>query len=155
MQITLAVRAALAPNNPALSGTLFVSDQNTVSLTTGSAVGSGDGAYSVSGNVSAGTPVVLNLASATDPVGNPLTVGHIVALLITNTSAAGGGNLSHGGGTNPIYSAAPLPVTPGDSYAQTFNGSGLVVTSGSAQNLQLTASAGTVSYKVTAIVRSG
>lgn len=154
--MTANVQAGLVSSNPSLSGNLTLSDQTNVTPTVGSAAGSADGAYTISGSVVAGTPLVINLAALTDPYGNALTVGHVVGIKITNTSALGAGTLSHGGGTNPIYAAMPsaLAIAPGDYFSQSFNAAGLVMTSGSLQNLQITASTGTVTYKVTIIVRS-
>jgi hypothetical protein len=153
----LKIQAAIASSLPTVSGNTFIADQNNVSMTFGSAVGQSDGSYTTVGNVSAGTPVVINVASLVDVMGASLTVAHVTALIITNTNTnLSTGTLTPGGGSNPVFAALPsqLAITPTDSWAQTFNGAGLPVTGGSAQNLQLAASAGIVGYRVTALTRS-
>jgi hypothetical protein len=146
------IQANISPNVATLSGNLFAADQSNVTVTAGSAVGSADGVYTSNVNIVSGTPLVINLEALLDPFGNTLTVGHVVGIKISNVS--GTGSLSHGGGTNPVYAAQSLTVTPGDFFAQSFNGAGLTVTSGSLQNLQVTASTGTVGAKITILTRS-
>jgi hypothetical protein len=146
------LQASISPNVSTLSGSLFASDQTNLAITPGSAVGNADGVYTMNASIVSGTPLSINLSSLNDPFGNALTVAHLVAIKITNVS--GTGTITHGGGTNPIYATQPLTISPGDFFAQSFNGAGLAVTSGSAQNLQLTASTGTVGVKITILTRS-
>lgn len=156
IQLNATVQTAVVPNVSTLTGNIIVKDTTNAVVSVGSAAGNADGSYTTTGSVVSGTPVVIDFTSLKDPYGNALTVGHIVALKITNANTSGSGVLEHGGGTNPIYAAVPsgLYLGFGDFFAQSFNGLGLTVTSGSLQNLTLTASTGTIAYKVTALVRS-
>ena len=155
--INMAITATLRSALPAVSGNAMLADTNNVALTIGSGVGAADGSFTTVGNVSSGTPVTIDFTSLHDPFGNAVTTGHVVGLKITNLNTnLSSGTLAHGGGSNPLYAAMPaaLAIAPTDSFCQSFDGAGLPVTGGSAQNLQLSASAGTVTYQVTALLRS-
>jgi hypothetical protein len=152
--VNCSLKATMSSALTTVSGNSMLADQTNIGITYANTAGSSDGVYTVQGTVVSGTPVVIDFNSLTDPFGIALTVVHISALKISNTSATGAGNLSFGGGTDPIFASFPLAITPTDFFCQSFNNTGLIVVASTAMNLTLTASTGTVSYQVTALVRS-
>jgi hypothetical protein len=153
---TLSITLSASVSSPlaAVGSAVPLSDQTRTTFPTGSTAGSSDGSFTLAGSVTSGTPVSINLLALTDVFGNAITAGHVVSLKITNTSASGG-NLSHGGGTNPIYAAFPVALSPGSTIGFSDASASLMpVVGSSTQNLQLTASTGTVTYTVSGLVRS-
>lgn len=146
------INAGISPGIANVTGSQAVGDSTNIAPGVGTAAGKADGVYFASFSIVSGTPLVIDFTSIKDIYGNSITAAHIVSLKITNTG--GGGTLSHGGGTNPIYSAQPLAIGNGDSFFHTFNAAGLAVVGSSAQNLDITASTGTVTCTVSALVRS-
>ncbi len=149
VQVVAAVSSAAAT----VTGSVSLRDGTPVQPPVGSAPGDVDGCFSVTGTVTAGTPVQVDLTALRDPVGAPLTVGHVVALKASNTGSAG--NLSVGGGTSPALPALPVPVSPGSSaVVHDAGGTLLPVAAGSTQYVQLAASAGTVPFTLSGLTRS-
>jgi hypothetical protein len=154
-QLTVSLSANVALSGTNVSGSIAVSDLTRLGIPSGSTSGSADGAFALSGTVTAGTPVTIDLAALHDPLGNAITAGHLVAMKVSNTSATGAGNLTYGGGTDPAANTGSVPVSPGGTAAIADPaGTLLPIVSGTTQYLQLTASAGTVSYSVSGLTRS-
>lgn len=135
-----------------VKGTTSVLDQTVLNPSILSTAGGVDGCYTTTGSVTSGTPVTIDVTALVDPLGQAITAGHICGIKIANNSGAN--NLTHGGGSNPIYATQPLTIGPGDYFAQSLLGNSFA-TSGSVKNLQLAASAATINYTVTIFTRSG
>ena len=152
--IFLQLSAAFTPAGP-FKQPLQMNDSGQPQIGVGSSAGNASGIYTASRSVTAGTPDVVNLLSLTDPFGVAITAGHLIAVHIQSPSGtAAGVTLTMGGGTNPVFPAG-RPIGPGgDDFWQDVQNGGVQITSGSAQNLQVTASSGTVTYTLTLFVRS-
>lgn len=148
--MTVSFAAQILPGNPALPQQIQVSDQTTIQPSSGST--SFDGIYTSAGTVTSGSNVTIDVSLLKDPAGNSISVDRIVGIKISNKSIAG--NLTHGGGTSPIYAAQPLAIGPGDVFAQTLTGTSLAVNGAYGKNLLLSADVGTISYVVTILTRS-
>ena len=93
----------------------------------------------------------IDLTNLTDAFGNALSFTTVVDLIIVNNDATN--NLTAGGGTNPVIPALPTlagqaaPTGGGSTGSCAHITTPLSVT-GTTKNLQLTASAGTISVDV-------
>jgi hypothetical protein len=142
----------LAPNNPSLPATIPISSVAQSKPGAGTGAGNADGVSVLTGSVTTGTPVVINLTALKFPVGDAITAAYLAGLTIQNTSPSGG-TLTYGGGTYPVI-AAGVPLGPLDGFMQSFNGNPQIITGGSTNNLTLAASAGTINYYITIFTRS-
>lgn len=126
--------------------------------TTGTADGSLDRAYSATGTATT-TPTDVDLVGSLASVLSGATTSFvdIVGIVIVNTSTAG--NLLVGGDANaiPIFAAANdvLVIPPGACFAWGFSAlSGVTGTAETGDILQIAASAGSVTFRVTLVGRS-
>ena len=154
IQSSVVLGASVYIGSPAVPAALVVNDSNQSTAGTGSTAGNADGIvneFSIS--IVSGTPFVLD-CSALTYLGVSVPAAHVVAIKIQNIS--GGGTLTHGGGSNPLYATAPLPIETGGTFlweALEHGGTGCPVAGGT-KNLQITASTGTVVCELTIITRS-
>lgn len=145
----------ITQTNSALPPTIAVQESiQIVGVNPGST--SFDGGYSVAGSVSAGSPVVLSLASPNDPIGNPISVDRIISILIANTTPTTAGNpyITHGGGSSAIYATDPIGIGCGDFSFKSMVNNPLGINGVYGHNLELIASLGTLTYTVTILTRS-
>jgi len=113
------------------------------SLPVGSGAGSVNLEYHTPVIVTSGSPLVLDLTSLTDPLGNAIAFAVVTAILLTNDSTTATNDLSLGGGTTPLVATCPLPAqASGGAVAFLAPASGLPVTGGSTNKLQIAAAAG-------------
>lgn len=130
----------------------------------GSGAGNASGFYSNTLTVTSGTPYTLDVTSGSlfvDPLGNPITAGHVIGVKVANLSVTSGQDLTIGGGSNPVLGSVLGFAQAGDVSADPgffmlyANNPGFAV-SGSAKILQVTAAAGTnVPFVLTMFTRSG
>jgi hypothetical protein len=139
LAITGAISDGLTP--PVVTGSI----NHTVnpSLPVGTSSGSVNLEYHASIAVSSGSPLVLDLTNLTDPLGQPITFAVVNAILLTNDSTTATNDLSLGGGTHPLIATCPLVAqATGGAVAFLAPAVGMPVTSGSTNNLQIAAAAG-------------
>jgi hypothetical protein len=141
--MVLAITGALSDGLSPPVVTASINHTVNPSLPVGSSSGSVDIEYHTPVTVSSGSPLVLDLTNLTDPLGNAITFAVVTAILLTNDSTTTTNDLSLGGGTHPLIATCPLPAqASGGAVAFLAPAAGLTVSSGSTNNLQISAAAG-------------
>jgi hypothetical protein len=153
--VNASLGGSLLPPNSAINQAVAAAAMNQFKLTVGNGAGQADGIVSMDRTVTAGTPDVIVLTALSDYVGYSVSCVRIVAVIIQSKSSTPGQTLTHGGGTNPYYAADPRPIGPSGNaeWASPIDG-GPTVVGGTNNNLQVTASTGTVAYTIRMLTRS-
>jgi hypothetical protein len=123
--------------------------------TVGTTAGQVNTVYTASRTVaSSSSPDVVILSSLTDPADNSIAFGHVVDLILENTDSTN--TLTVGGGSSAVgFLPSAGVAVPAGSALILHAPSGLAVTSGSADHLQVVSSGGTnVAYNLTITGRS-
>lgn len=103
-------------------------------------------------SVTSGTPLDIDLTSFADDSGATFVFAHLLALLLENTTVSGG-NLTIGGGSNPVWASAdPKLIGPNDWVAAKLAVEVLI--DGTHKIFRVSASAGTLTGKLRIIGRS-
>jgi hypothetical protein len=133
-----------------------VNHQPSIALGAGNTAGSVDRCFSESFTVSAGTPLTVNLSSATDPLGNAVGMVHVTSVLVENDSTTAGQDFTVGGGTHPVLGTDQgTAQANGGEFLVTNPNPGYSVVSGTSDTLQISVASGTnVPGKVTILGRS-
>lgn len=138
------------PDNPALPTQIAVSDSTQITVNPGASAF--DGGFTITGTVTNGAPVTIDLSSST-MLGTAFSIDRIIAIKITNTGTAG--VISHGGGSSPIYATQPLGIGPNnDFFAHSLVSNPLSVNGVYGHNLLLSVDTGSTTYVVTLETRS-
>jgi hypothetical protein len=122
----------------------------------GNTPGNVDRCYAASFQVSAGTPLTVNLGTALDPLQNPIGLVHVSAILVENDSTTSGQDFTIGGGTHPISATDSGTAQANGGVWMMWNPNpGYTVATGSADTVTITVAAGTnVPGKITILGRS-
>jgi hypothetical protein len=133
-----------------------VSHSPSGAISAGNSAGSTDRCYSTSFQVTAGTPLTINLTTAFDPMQNAIGMVHVCGILLENDSTTTGQDMTIGGGTHPLSASdSGLAQAKGGIYLMWNPNPGYTVTSGSADTVTITVASGTnVPGKITIFGRS-
>lgn len=133
-----------------------VNHQPNVSIGPGNTAGNVDRCFCEPFTVTAGTPLTVNVASATDPMGNALGIVHVTSVLVENDSTTAGQDFTVGGGTHPVLGTDQGTAQANGGVFCVVNPSpGYSVVSGTSDTLQISVAAGTnVPGKITIFGRS-
>jgi len=120
-------------------------------LTIGNASGQVNQVYAAAFSV-AGTPLTINVGNCTDPLGGNVAMVHVAIVEIVNTSSTG--NLTLGGGTNPVMGSDVATIQPGGVTLKINAAPGYAVVTSASDTITITASAGTVTGRITILGRN-
>lgn len=128
---------------PPVQNSSKIQQNLTFTPATGNGVGGWDRCYSTLITVTHGTPLVINLTSGLDPLGNALVILHLMAVELSNGSTTSGQDFSMGGGTNPVNSdVRSVPANGGWDLWQ-LGSIGLVIVPSTNDQITITVAAGT------------
>jgi hypothetical protein len=151
----VAIVATEPVGNGKFSATGSLNHSITTNYLVGSSAGLVDTIYTAGRTVpSSSSPDSVVLSSLTDPAGNAIAFAHVVDMILENTDPTN--TLTVGGGSSAVtwIPSAGIAVPPGSALILHVP-SGLAVTSGSANHLQVVTSGGTnVAYNLTILGRS-
>jgi hypothetical protein len=133
-----------------------VNHQPNISIGAGNSAGNVDRCFSESFTVTAGTPLTVNVSSATDPIGNALGMLHVTSVLVENDSTTAGQDFTVGAGTHPVLGTDQGTAQANGGVFCVVNPSpGYSVVSGTSDTLQVSVASGTnVPGKITVFGRS-
>jgi len=133
-----------------------VNHQPNFSLGAGNTAGNVDRCFCEAFTVTAGTPLTINVATATDPMGNALGMVHVTSVLVENDSTTAGQDFTVGGGTHPVLGTDQGTAQANGGVVCIVNPNpGYAVVSGTSDTLQISVASGTnVAGKVTVLGRS-
>jgi hypothetical protein len=133
-----------------------VNHQPNLPIGPGNTAGNVDRCFSESFTITAGTPLTINVATATDPLGNALGIVHVSSILVENDSTTAGQDFTVGGGTHPVLGTDQATAQANGGAVCIVNPNpGYAVVSGASDTLQISVAAGTsVTGKVTILGRS-
>ncbi|MGA2439613.1 MAG: hypothetical protein ABSH08_01525 [Tepidisphaeraceae bacterium] len=133
-----------------------VNHQPNVAIGSGNSAGNVDRCFSEPFAVSAGSPLTINLTSATDPLGNALTFVHVSSVLVENDGTTAGQDFTVGGGTHPVLGTDQgTAQANGGAFFVVNPNPGYSVVSAASDTLQISVASGTnVPGKVTVFGRS-
>jgi hypothetical protein len=136
--------------------TSLVNHQPNVALGSGNSAGNVDQCLSEPFTVSAGSPLTINLSSATDPLGGALAFAHVSGVLVENDSTTAGQDFTVGGGTHPVLGTDQgTAQANGGAFFVINPNPGYSVVSGTSDTLQISVASGTnVPGKITVLGRS-
>lgn len=81
-----------------------------INLVAGVAAGNVNCTISKAFTVTNGSPLVINVSSALDPIGNAAVMVHVIAVLVENDSVTTGQDFTVGGGTDPVMGTDQFTV---------------------------------------------
>jgi hypothetical protein len=99
-------------------------------------------------SIVSGTPYILNLLTGLDVLGNALNLTTLVGFQLTITSS-GSGTLTVGGGTDPVLGTDQYTCQAGGTLQTVQPGTGFPVVTSASQNLQIVSSSGTITAILT------
>lgn len=121
-----------------------------VNLQIGTSTGQPNAIMAGSSTITSGTPVVVDVFTGTDPLGATPVMLHVFGIMVINNGTVTGNDITVGAGTHPLMGSGVTTVV--QSGAAGFGGGvflnvntspGFAITSGSADSLTFTVSAGT------------
>ena len=121
-------------------------------LTVGNASGQVDVVYCGNFTITAGTPLTINLGTCLDPLGGNASMLHVAVIIVANTNSSGG-NLTIGGGTDPVLGSDVNTIMPGGVIFKINQSPGYPVVASASDTLTITASIGTVTGRITVLGR--
>jgi hypothetical protein len=115
-----------------------------------------DRCFSESFTVTAGTPLTINVSSATDPIGSALGMVHVTSVVVENDSTTAGQDFTVGAGTHPVLGTDQGTAQANGGVFCVLNPNpGYSVVSGTSDTLQISVASGTnVAGKITIFGRS-
>jgi len=133
-----------------------VNHQPNIAIGAGNTVGNVDRCFCEAFTVSAGTPLTVNVGSATDPMGNALGIVHVTSVVVENDSTTAGQDFTVGGGTHPVLGTDQgTAQANGGVFCLVNPNPGYAVVSGTSDTLQVLVASGTsVAGKITILGRS-
>jgi hypothetical protein len=133
-----------------------VNHQPNISIGAANTAGNVDRCFCEPFNVTAGTPLTVNVSSATDPMGNALGIVHVTSVLVENDSTTAGQDFTVGGGTHPVLGTDQgTAQANGGVFCVVNPNPGYSVVSGTSDTLQVSVASGTnVAGKITIFGRS-
>jgi hypothetical protein len=133
-----------------------INHQPNISIGTGNTAGNVDRCFCEPFTVTAGTPLTVNVSTATDPIGNALGIVHVTSVLVENDSTTAGQDFTIGGGTHPVLGTDQgTAQANGGIFCVVNPNPGYAVVSGTSDTLQISVASGTnVAGKITIFGRS-
>jgi len=133
-----------------------VNHQPNIAIGTGNTAGNVDRCFSESFTVTAGTPLTINVSSATDPIGSALGMVHVTSVVVENDSTTAGQDFTVGAGTHPVLGTDQGTAQANGGVFCVLNPNpGYSVVSGTSDTLQISVASGTnVAGKITIFGRS-
>jgi len=133
-----------------------VNHQPNIAIGTGNTAGNVDRCFSESFTVTAGTPLTINVSSATDPIGSALGMVHVTSVVVENDSTTAGQDFTVGAGTHPVLGTDQGTAQANGGVFCVLNPNpGYSVVSGTSDTLQVSVASGTnVAGKITIFGRS-
>jgi hypothetical protein len=133
-----------------------VNHQPNTAIGAGNSAGSVDRCFCEAFAVTAGTPLTVNVSTATDPIGNPLGMLHVTSVLVENDSTTAGQDFTVGAGTHPVLGTDQGTAQANGGVFSVLNPNpGYSVVSGTSDTLQISVASGTnVPGKITVFGRS-
>jgi hypothetical protein len=150
-QISAAITVALAGGAAPAISAANVQHAVAQTLTAGASAGQVNKVYSAARSVSNGTPDSIDLTALTDPLGQALNFTKVSAILINNLSTTVGRDLTIGGGTNGLFTAAPNPVKANGGIWFLADPTAQITVDGTHKIITVAIAAGTDSYNITVI----
>ena len=154
--ISISAKATLTSGSPPAPVGASLNHVPNFSLAAGNSAGNVDRCYAATFAVTAGTPLTINLATALDPLGNPMGIVHVTAVLVENDSTTAGQDFTVGGGTHAVLGSDQFTAQANGGAAMIANPNpGYAVTVGSADTLTVSVASGAaVPGKITVLGRS-
>ena len=133
-----------------------INHQPNIAIGTGNTAGNVDRCFSESFTVTAGTPLTINVSSATDPIGSALGMVHVTSVVVENDSTTAGQDFTVGAGTHPVLGTDQGTAQANGGVFCVLNPNpGYSVVSGTSDTLQISVASGTnVAGKITIFGRS-
>jgi hypothetical protein len=133
-----------------------INHQPNIAIGSGNSAGNVDRCFCEPFTVTAGTPLTVNVSSATDPMGNALGMLHVTSVLVENDSTTGGQDFTVGAGTHPVLGTDQgTAQANGGVFCVVNPNPGYAVVSGTSDTLQISVASGTnVPGKITILGRS-
>ncbi len=154
-KVTLAVLATLNSGAAPAPAGAQINQSPAFAIAAGSAVAQVDRSYSAPFTVASGTPLVINLITALDPLGTAAGMAHLSVLLVENDGTASAGILTVGAGTHSAIGSDQFTVQPNGGVGFLCNPNpGYAVVGSSSDNITITCASGTITGKISALGRS-
>ena len=141
--ISCAITCNMSGGAAPAPATAVINDATARQATVGSSAGNVNKIYSAVFTVTNGTPLVFDVTSLTDALGNALNFGTVYAIKITNSSTTAGQDFTLYGGTNPILAASTELCYANGGVKLLDTGTTGIAISGSVKTIQITVAAGT------------
>lgn len=154
-QYGAAILGTLTSSTATATNVATINDATSAAPSVGTSAGSFNLAYTASGTVATGTPVVLDTTALTDPLGASINFGHVNIIKLTNNSTTTGQDLTMGGGSNPLFGSISPVARANGGFLEIADPNPGIATSGSVKNIQISAAAGTnVAFALTILGRT-
>jgi hypothetical protein len=141
-KVALSISGTLSAGAAPAIASAAILHQAILSLTVGASAGQVNKAFSAPVSVTTGTPLVIDLTTAADPLGNVPAFTKVSTILFTGANGATQ-QFTVGGGTNPVIPAEAQAINAKDGVYLWHSADSPLTVDGTHKNVQITVAAGT------------